>query len=369
MLDDDQDNLPVLRLSAKGSRPSMPPPMATLPQTTAGRKRLDVAVIRNPGEPKIDSRLHTDNSAPCMPRRDIMEPSNLPTAHGCGRPTPSKAGILYHELAEEPVYSWHGIEVADSNCIFDVGANIGLNSLLLAREYRRLRVFAFEPVAPVYALLERNLALHRVMRPIDGSLYLTKRGLRMLHPPLAHAGTKVAGVAAAITNNNDGIAGLAYNVRLLNGKSMDDDGRGSASMASDGIRWAVANGADVINLSTAGTAPFKSCNPIFWEDWFDSGRNDLQEAINEAWAANVVIVAGDGNRDSDDRVFPAACDHVLSVANTNVLDQRGPNSSFGSWVNVAAPGTGVLTTLSNSATARRPVPPWRPRMFRRSPHS
>jgi len=85
----------------------------------------------------------------------------LPDGTWVWAPNAVEAAILYHELAEESVYSRHGIDVADGDCIFDVGANIGLYSVLLARAYRRLRVFAFEPVAPVYALLERNLAPHQ----------------------------------------------------------------------------------------------------------------------------------------------------------------------------------------------------------------
>lgn len=86
---------------------------------------------------------------------------DLPDGTQVWAPNAVEAAVLYHELAEQSVYSRHGIDVADGNCIFDVGANIGLYSVLLARAHRRLRVFAFEPVASVYALLERNLRPHR----------------------------------------------------------------------------------------------------------------------------------------------------------------------------------------------------------------
>jgi tRNA1(Val) A37 N6-methylase TrmN6 len=68
---------------------------------------------------------------------------------------------LYHQLAVERVYALHGLTVQDGDCVFDVGANIGLYSVLLLRAYRRLRIFAFEPVPSSYQLLERNLALYR----------------------------------------------------------------------------------------------------------------------------------------------------------------------------------------------------------------
>jgi hypothetical protein len=68
--------------------------------------------------------------------------------------------ILYHELGVQRVYGQHGLTVRDGDCIFDVGANIGLYSVLLLRAHRRLRVFAFEPLPSTFHLLERNLALY-----------------------------------------------------------------------------------------------------------------------------------------------------------------------------------------------------------------
>jgi thermitase len=50
-------------------------------------------------------------------------------------------------------------------------------------------------------------------------------------------GTHVAGIAGAVTNNGVGVAGVAFNTRLLNGKVLDDTGNGSLSMLIDGIRW------------------------------------------------------------------------------------------------------------------------------------
>jgi 31-O-methyltransferase len=68
--------------------------------------------------------------------------------------------ILYHQLGVQRVYEQHGLTVQDGDCIFDVGANIGLYSVLLLRAYRRLRVFAFEPLLSSFHLLERNLAVY-----------------------------------------------------------------------------------------------------------------------------------------------------------------------------------------------------------------
>jgi hypothetical protein len=68
--------------------------------------------------------------------------------------------MLYHQLGVQRVYEQHGLTVHDGDCIFDVGANMGLYSVLLLRAHRRLRVFAFEPLLSSFRLLERNLELY-----------------------------------------------------------------------------------------------------------------------------------------------------------------------------------------------------------------
>lgn len=85
----------------------------------------------------------------------------LPDGIAIWATSPFEAAVLYHELGQEVAYPRHGIKVHDGDCVFDVGANVGLFSVLLLRAHRGLRVFAFEPVPFVYTLLERNLTLYR----------------------------------------------------------------------------------------------------------------------------------------------------------------------------------------------------------------
>jgi len=84
-------------------------------------------------------------------------------------------------------------------------------------------------------------------------------------------GTHVAGIAAADTNNNEGIAGVAWNCRLLPVKVLDDEGDGFYSWIADGIRWAADEGADVISMSFGGP----------------SEGAILREALNYAKAAGI----------------------------------------------------------------------------------
>lgn len=154
-------------------------------------------------------------------------------------------------------------------------------------------------------------------------------------------GTHVAGIAAASTNNAVDVAGVGYNSRLLNVKVLDDTGSGSISMLYNGIYWAADNGAHVINMSLG--AP-DDCSTSWWEDLFDVGRNELRDAINYAWSRNVVLVAAAGNDGHSKQHWPGACPNVVSVANTTITDAKAASSNFGTWVDLAAPGSSIFST-------------------------
>jgi len=139
-------------------------------------------------------------------------------------------------------------------------------------------------------------------------------------------GTHVAGIAAADTDNGEGIAGVAWNCRILPGKVIDADGEGYYSWLIDGIVWAVDAGARVINLSLGG----------------DEADAFLEDACKYAFDRGVVVVAATGN-DAGPVGYPAAYDsYVLAVAATDYDDQRASFSNFGPEVDVAAPGVYIL---------------------------
>jgi thermitase len=140
-------------------------------------------------------------------------------------------------------------------------------------------------------------------------------------------GTHVAGVAGAAFNNNVGVAGVAGGSRLMAIKVLDQYGDGWHSDVAQGIIYAVDNGARVINLSFGGTSPSQT----------------LQEAVNYAHAHGVLVVAASGN-DGGPVLYPAACEHVLSVAATDQDDNRASFSNHGPEVDVAAPGVNIYST-------------------------
>lgn len=142
-------------------------------------------------------------------------------------------------------------------------------------------------------------------------------------------GTFVAGIAAASTNNGLGMAGMCGGCSLYNVKVVrDSDGYGYDSWIAEGIVWAADNGAQVINMSL-----WKSVAPQVWA-----------EAVAYAWSKGAVVVSIAGNSGTTAQAWPRAFDNVIAVAATDRLDQRALFSSFGPWVEVAAPGLAILTT-------------------------
>jgi len=145
--------------------------------------------------------------------------------------------------------------------------------------------------------------------------------------PVNDHGTHVAGIAAAITDNGVGVAGLGYNSSLMNVKVLDDDGTGYYSWIAQGIVWATDNGADVINLSLGGS----------------SFSSTLEQAVDYAWNHGVVVVAAAGNDGSSGHIYPAYYDNCIAVAATDASDNLASWSNYGSWVDVAAPGSAYST--------------------------
>jgi thermitase len=142
-------------------------------------------------------------------------------------------------------------------------------------------------------------------------------------------GTHVAGIAAAVTNNARGVAGMGFDSVLMNAKVLGDNGIGTWSWVASGIIWAADNGANVINMSFGGT----------------SHSTAVEDAVNYAWGRNVVLVAAAGNNNSSALMYPAAYTNVIAVGATDHNDARASFSNFGTWVDMAAPGVDILSTL------------------------
>jgi thermitase len=147
-------------------------------------------------------------------------------------------------------------------------------------------------------------------------------------------GTFIAGIIAANINNGAGIAGIAPNARLLNVKIADDNGYCRGSDLAMGIVWAANYGAKVINVSIE----------------LDFSFPKLKQAVNYAWEKGAVILAATSNY-SIEPVYPAYYENCIAIAATDKYDQDDFSFEYGDWVDIAAPGTTVYSTLPNNRYA------------------
>jgi subtilisin family serine protease len=172
--------------------------------------------------------------------------------------------------------------------------------------------------------------------------------------PIGH-GTFVAGLIAAELNNSTGIAGLGFTARLLVARVVRADGTISPEAEARAIHWAVDHGARVVNLSLAAFRnPFDPAN--------DEYSPLEQSAIDYAVSRGAVVVAAVGNGDGAPKMpwryasYPAALPHVIGVG-AAAADGSVPDFSNGDAVfnDVAAPGTGILSTVPLGLSADRPA--------------
>jgi thermitase len=142
-------------------------------------------------------------------------------------------------------------------------------------------------------------------------------------------GTHVAGIAAAATNNDIGIAGMCPNCGILSVKVLNDQGSGFLSDVASGITYAASHGARVISLSLGG-----------------SSRSDtMRTALAYAVSNNALPVCAAGNSNSQTAPEPAYWYDCLSVIAT---DQNGAKTSFSNYGvvdDVAAPGIAILSAM------------------------
>lgn len=150
-------------------------------------------------------------------------------------------------------------------------------------------------------------------------------------------GTHVSGTVAAVTHNGVGVAGAAPLAKVMPVKVLNSSGSGYTDDVAEGVVYAVDHGAQVINLSLGST----SYNTV------------LAQAVSYARAQGVVVVAAAGNsRGSGSPVmYPAALPGVIAVAATDASDNDASFSNVGSYVDIAAPGVSIRSTVPGGGYA------------------
>lgn len=141
-------------------------------------------------------------------------------------------------------------------------------------------------------------------------------------------GTHVGGIVGAKTDNSLGVASIGWDTKLMAIKVLNASGSGNHSWIAAGITAAADNGADVINMSLGGP----------------SGSTPLLNAVNYAHNAGVLVVASSGNSGNSNPTYPAAYSNVVAVGATNQSDVRASFSSYGTWLDITAPGVSIYSS-------------------------
>lgn len=163
--------------------------------------------------------------------------------------------------------------------------------------------------------------------PADAADGIDSDGDGLIDEAVGH-GTFVAGLVLSV----------APRASVLPIRVLDSDGFGTSFSVARGIELAHRKGARVINMS------FR----------MDDVSGVVDNLIGELENMNVVFVASAGNQNSEQpQQFPAHDSHVIGVAATDAADRKAGFSNFGSWVDVSAPGVGLVSLFPVSAFA-----PW-----------
>ncbi|GAB2617323.1 hypothetical protein Aab01nite_30570 [Paractinoplanes abujensis] len=151
-------------------------------------------------------------------------------------------------------------------------------------------------------------------------------------------GTHVAGTIAAVTGNGVGVSAIAPNTKIMPVRVLKANGSGYMSDTAEGIIWAADHGADVINMSLGSSEKVTA----------------VSNAISYARSKGVVVVAAAGNERAkgSPTSYPAADAGVIGVAATDSADKIASYSNAGSYVDVAAPGSAILSTYPTALGSR-----------------
>lgn len=154
-------------------------------------------------------------------------------------------------------------------------------------------------------------------------------------------GTVISGIISAVANNQEGIAGIAYNTKIMPLKVLNSNGGGNIDNVIKAINYAVNNGASVINMSFVG----------------DSNNEALKKTIKNAVDHGVVFVVASGNNiekggiDLNKKPLYPVCSNddngvvVIGVSAINKNNERAIFANYGSnCVDISAPGVGIYST-------------------------
>jgi subtilisin family serine protease len=145
-------------------------------------------------------------------------------------------------------------------------------------------------------------------------------------------GSHCAGIASAVTNNAIGVAGAGWGCTLVPLKVSDPSGGITDAAITGAFLYAIDNGIDILSMSFG--APGDPGVPEFF-----------QALVDDATDAGILCVAAAGNDGAAVLSYPAACNDVLAIGATTSTNARATFSTYGAWVDLAAPGEQIYSTI------------------------
>ena len=150
-------------------------------------------------------------------------------------------------------------------------------------------------------------------------------------------GTFCAGIAAAAGDNGIGMAGAAWNARIMALKVSHPDTGITLSAVAPAFAYAADQGADILSMSFGGK-----------EDSLGTIAPFFQALVDVANAAGVLCIASAGNDSTSNPSYPAASNGVLAVGATDDMGNRAFFSQWGPWVDISAPGVLIFSAIGRN---------------------
>lgn len=140
-------------------------------------------------------------------------------------------------------------------------------------------------------------------------------------------GTMTAGCADAVMDNNTGVTGACGHSQVVMARSINPEGGGTDETIAASIEYLTTVDVDIINCSLGSTMNLPA----------------TETAINNAYSSGIAIMCASGNSGDNTTMYPASMNNVLAVGSSNTSNQRALFSTYGSWLDVVAPGGEVDT--------------------------
>lgn len=140
-------------------------------------------------------------------------------------------------------------------------------------------------------------------------------------------GTMTSGCAAAEMDNNVSVTGACGHARIVMARSINPEGGGTDATIAGGVDYLHTVGVDVINMSLGSTANMAA----------------TEAAIISAYNSGIAVICASGNSGDNTTMYPASMTQVLAVGSANTSNSRALFSTYGSWLDVMAPGGEVDT--------------------------